>query len=270
MTKTILSASIAAVLSVAAFEANSALTNSSVLNIDLGIATCVYGPSPTSGNSFNENGCAWGTQDISGSYFAMDSNGDGHFTASENTSIVGNDGINLGTAQAATGSHSGPVDGSESPGIDAPWLFFSNTGMHYTNAPTNVSNAVGNTAEIDFSGWNITWNGIAAINMGGGAQDCGTASDDICVREDGTDVGGTFYNGTGVATITCGVDCSQNDTYRLEYHAVTFEDFSVGSAYKLILEGTVTSIPVPAAVWLYGSGLTGLMGIARKKSRRKY
>jgi hypothetical protein len=36
---------------------------------------------------------------------------------------------------------------------------------------------------------------------------------------------------------------------------------------SLVLEGTLTAVPVPAAVWLFGSGLIGLIGIAtRKKS----
>ena len=35
------------------------------------------------------------------------------------------------------------------------------------------------------------------------------------------------------------------------------------TVYNLHLEGTV--VPVPAAVWLFGSGLLGLVGIARRK-----
>lgn len=33
----------------------------------------------------------------------------------------------------------------------------------------------------------------------------------------------------------------------------------------LAAEGTLTTVPVPAAVWLFGSGLLGLIGIARRK-----
>jgi len=29
--------------------------------------------------------------------------------------------------------------------------------------------------------------------------------------------------------------------------------------------GDVSAVPVPAAVWLFGSGLVGLVGIARRK-----
>ena len=34
----------------------------------------------------------------------------------------------------------------------------------------------------------------------------------------------------------------------------------------VLLSGTVNSVPVPAAVWLFGSGLLGLIGIARRKT----
>jgi PEP-CTERM motif len=33
----------------------------------------------------------------------------------------------------------------------------------------------------------------------------------------------------------------------------------------MAIDGLLTPVPVPAAVWLFGSGLLGLIGIARKK-----
>ncbi len=38
-----------------------------------------------------------------------------------------------------------------------------------------------------------------------------------------------------------------------------------GFAANWRLEGTMTVVPVPAAVWLFGSGLLGLVGVARRK-----
>lgn len=43
------------------------------------------------------------------------------------------------------------------------------------------------------------------------------------------------------------------------------EDPSSDFAFQV--GGTVSAVPVPAAVWLFGSGLIGLAGIARRKSR---
>jgi hypothetical protein len=41
-----------------------------------------------------------------------------------------------------------------------------------------------------------------------------------------------------------------------------------GSTYQLALWGSVAPVPVPAAVWLFGSGLVGLVGLARRKMRK--
>lgn len=38
-----------------------------------------------------------------------------------------------------------------------------------------------------------------------------------------------------------------------------------GFNFNFNLQGTMTVVPVPAAVWLFGSGLLGLMGIAKRK-----
>ena len=42
--------------------------------------------------------------------------------------------------------------------------------------------------------------------------------------------------------------------------------FPLEPPYPYIIEGSLTStVPVPAAVWLFGSGLIGLVGFARRK-----
>ena len=35
--------------------------------------------------------------------------------------------------------------------------------------------------------------------------------------------------------------------------------------FNITLNGTAAVVPVPAAVWLFGSGLLGLVGVARRK-----
>lgn len=217
MNKSTLAVALGLTLSAASISANAVLVNGSTLSI-------------ATGSMFE--------MEIAPNFFTM-------------TSIAGNDGLILGTTQFASGSHSGPPNGTENPGIDQPWLFFGNTGMHFTTAPTNVLSAAGNTADIDFSGWSVTWNSIPTINMGGGAWGA---------------------NANGVANVTCGVDCGDGDTYRLLYTAtVPLGDPSNfgGVRYRLTLTGTITApvseVPLPAAVWLLGSGLLGLVGVARRK-----
>jgi len=48
----------------------------------------------------------------------------------------------------------------------------------------------------------------------------------------------------------------ESDTYALTFGGV--------SGFQLVVD--LTPVPVPAAVWLFGSGLLGLAGIARRKS----
>ena len=232
MKKLKLTLSLAVLTGLSSTSANAALSSSALLAFDAGVVAC-----SSSGTCLVQ----------AGSYFGMDTNGSGEITVNERMALVQNDGLILGTAQAAPGSHSGSPDGTESPGIDAPWNFMGNTGMHFTNFATNVLSASGNTATIDFSGWNVTWNGIAAINMGGGAW---------------------AGNANGVANVTCAVDCSVGDTYTLDYSAtVPMDDPSNfgGVAYQLHLVGTVSEVPVPAALWLFGSGLIGLAAVARRR-----
>ena len=220
---------IVAAIVASAGPANAALTNG--LTLDMTRA-------PTGGI----------VQPASGSYFSMlalDTTLNGVPDTTVYIPIASFNGIRLGTTQTASGSHSGAVNGTENPDIDDPWGFFGNTGMHQTTSNSNVLSASGNTATVDFSGWNVTWNGIAGIPMGSGAW------------------GG---NADGVADITCAVDCSYGDTYTLDYTAtVPLGDPSNfgGVSYGLHLEGSV--VPVPAAVWLFGSGLLGLVGVARRR-----
>lgn len=176
-----------------------------------------------------------------GSYFGM-----GSLNPPDRTGLSPNEGVIIGTAQPASGSHGGAPDGSESPGIDLPWGFFNNTGMHLSESAVTATDINSNTQELDMSGWRVTWNGIASINMGGGIQDCGTSTDGICVDGMGTDIaniGGIPYNnGTGMGTLTCDIDCSDGDGFTLDYQAVVPQadpsNFG-GVPYFLKLTGTI-------------------------------
>ena len=135
-------------------------------------------------------------------------------------------GIKLGIAQPASGSHSGAPDGSESPAIDNPWLFFANTGMHQTtSAVTILSDDGAGNVTLDFSGWDVTWNGIASIPMGSGAWE---------------------GNPDGVAIVTCANTCEYGDTYTLDYSATVPPGDPSGFGgvpYNLNISGTLSQQP---------------------------
>lgn len=139
---------------------------------------------------------------------------------------------------------------TEVPGIDEPWAFFGNTGMHFTTSGVSPTGGSGDTRTMDMSGWRVTWNGIPSINMGGGAD----------------------------GVLVCSTSaCADGDTYTLDYTAVVPNGDPSGFGgvtYLLHLEGTISGdsigtgvVPVPAAVWLFGSGLLGLVGVARRKKQ---
>ena len=240
MNKTILFSAMLLTMATASPTASAALANGVVLNFDAGVTDGSYGTVS------------------SGSYFGMDTNGDGIVKVYERVAMASSDGLIIGSAQAASGTHMGAPgcvnDGGvtcnntgENPGIDAAWSFSGNTGMHSTNSASNILASTANTADIDFSGWFVNWNG-GPIDMSGIAWE---------------------GNANGIANVTCGVDCAVGDSFTLTYSAtVPASDPGFGGVrYNLNLVGTVgaSAVPVPAAVWLFGSGLVGLAGVARSR-----
>ena len=232
--KSILNTAVGAVLGVSTLCSpvivQAAMPANAILSIDPAVRTCVggFGTPPDS--------CTYGVRWAGGSWFDMAGNG--------RAALDGNDGIILGQTQAASGSHTGLPNGSESPGIDAAWNFFGNTGIHYTDvAPTIINNtgAGGNAADevtLDLSGWTVDWNGINDIPLPNGTHagvntlgtvDCTGLTD-------------------GVAKVTCGTACADGDTYTLYYCATVPAFPSTGFenvAYSLVLTG---SIVVPGAI----------------------
>jgi len=220
-------------ISMASVSAEAALSSNALLAFDAGTQSC---------------DSSTGICQVTGSYFGVDTNQDGVVSAYESQGISpGSDGgLLVGQAQIASGSHSGYPDGTEVAPFDAAWAFLGNTGMHQSLTPTNIlsDDGMGNVL-LDFSGWGATWNGIPNINLG--------------VAPDGS---------PGVAVVKCGVDCSLGDSFSLDYSAVVpLDDPSNfgGVLWRIHLEGTVSAVPVPAAVWLFGSGLLGLLGFMRRR-----
>lgn len=191
-------------------QAQATLPSNAILSFDAGVVT-----SSSSGTTFVK----------SGSYFGMDTNGDSLVRAAERTAISINNGLAIGTAQDASGTHSGAPDGSEVAGIDSAWSFFGNTGLHYTIANvTKLSDDNAGIVTLDFSGWGVAWNGIPRISMATSAWES---------------------NADGVANLVCAVDCAEGDTFTLNYSAtVPAGDVSgFGNVkYNLEMVGTITVI----------------------------
>ena len=160
-----------------------------------------------------------------GNYFAMDNDGSGAFEDGERIGI---------TAGTDGGIVLGAVQGVGD--IDAAWDYFGSTGFHTQAGTLSIASDDGaGNVRLDMTGWTVNWND-GDIDMGHGLP----------------------------AMIKCSADCSDGDTFILEYFAIVPGGSSI-VPYKLHLSGTISAVPVPATVWLFGSGFFGLIGMARRK-----
>lgn len=142
---------------------------------------------------------------------------------------------------------------TSAPGVIDSWSFYYIGGSHWLPSPIPPGST---TNGLNFSGWSIYWNNID-IPLGSGAWNplnCGT-------------LGSPCSFTSGVAAFSwSGV---YGDSYSLWYTATVplgnISGFG-GVQYMLHLEGTVMrAVPVPAAVWLFASGLIGLLGATRQR-----
>jgi len=147
---------------------------------------------------------------VKGSYYAMDTNGNGQFEMGERVAISpGVDGgIIIGQVQPASSGY-GCSNGVGS--IDEPWCFFGNTGAHQTTSYPVIDNGDGT---MDFKGWGVTWAGIVDIPLGGAV----------------------WAGDTGLASLTCSsVPCKPTDLYTIDYTAVVSSGGFTGVSYYLHL-----------------------------------
>jgi hypothetical protein len=193
-----------------------------------------------------------------GSYFAMDTDSNSKVDGFNKVPLSqGTAGIVIGATTTAGASHAGAPVGGDTGTIDAPWLFNTNTGTDFVTVGITGSTEAG----LDLSGWNVSWNAIAAIPMTTGAWQPLNCAVLGCT-------GTTFTN--GIADFDwSGV---YGDPYTLNYAAtVPIGDASGfgGTQYYLHFEGTVTAAPVPEAetyiLTLAGLGVAGFMASRRKK-----
>lgn len=182
------------------------------------------------------------------SYFTVQVS-DTTFTTTNIASFLG---IHIGVLQPAFGTHGGKPNGTESPSVDIPHSFFGNTGLwQIIGTPVTVLSQSGNTATLDFTGWDWPWNGIASIPV----------NDPV-----------NFPSDTGIANLVCSLaSCSNTSSYTLDHagHVPIGDQSGFGGVlFSTHLEGQFSAVPVPAAFWLFGSGIAGITAFARRRGAK--
>lgn len=217
-------------------NSNAALLNNSILSFSAGTTSCLL-----NNNTYPD--CSYGTTVSSGSYIGFDTNANGVVSSAELAALDQVQGITLGTLQGIGQ-------------IDNQWEHITGFGQHFqSSAITILSDDGAGNVTLDFSGWNMQW----------------TFKDTLFGTEN-YDLGGgnlAFPSETGVATVSCGLDCSTGDSFVLDYAVHTLSYTDEGNAlpstlYQLHLEGTINAVPVPAAFWLFTSGLLAVAGLSGK------
>jgi hypothetical protein len=182
---------------IASPAANAALSGGEVLNFVDGVNGCI----PDAGGTYPN--CNYGATTVSGSYFAMDTAGDGVFSPPERIALVSaGTGITLGSAQGANT-------------IDLTWSFGGNDGYHTTGTVNGVPH-VNPDGTVDMSGWNVNWNG-GDIDMGQGAA-------------------------ATVACVSGTMTCADGEAFILDYTAIVPSGGFAGFGYALHLEGCINGL----------------------------
>jgi len=113
-------------------------------------------------------------------------------------------------------------------------------------APTG--DITGNNLTLDLSSWTAYWNGTS-FNQGSSSD---LVPNTVCVGPAcSTAIATTYDSVTGDFTAT--------------WDAVVVGGAFNGQLASWSITGTASAVPVPAAVWLFGTGLLGLAGIARRR-----
>ena len=141
------------------------------------------------------------------------------------------------------------------------------------NLPIALAGQINANSSVSYSLTSLSSAGAQIAPIGGNivsAYEVDTSVGGLDPLNKGVDVGDKFFFTGGPLTMNSPVYTASNSfTGDLAYDLMTVKvDFSLSAYSRVGISGFVQQlevVPVPAAVWLFGSGLLGLVGIARRK-----
>ena len=134
---------------------------------------------------------------------------------------------------------------------DIDTIVVYSTGSYGMPVPTGTADDTAGSIDVDFSSFRLS------ANLGGGLYAFDVSLWPITTPPSPT----STYN-------------PLDDSYQLSWVApftITIDGLlgpqEIAGTVSVDLVGTVSTVPVPAAVWLFGSGLLGLLGAAARRNR---
>ncbi len=134
---------------------------------------------------------------------------------------------------------------------------FFGAGVAVTTAETDgvtsgyapvTGDITGGNLSLDLSSWTAFWNGTS-FNQGSSSDL--VAGSECAAANCTTAITTTYDEMTGEFTAS--------------WDAIVVSGAFGGQLASWTIEGNVSAVPVPAAVWLFGSGLVGLAAVARRR-----
>ncbi len=184
--------------------------------------------------------------ELTGGTFSMDYTNFDQIAPGEfaNMTVGGYDGGARIAADLATNSIGYFQFGNFGPVLASTMQDPLNNGSNYRPLTGDITNGV---LTLDLDSW-TAWYNNSLFNQG---------TNNECV-----DVFGTVTCSTGAATTTYDAVTGE---FTAAWDSVIVGGSFNGNVGQWVITGNVSAVPVPAAVWLFGSGLIGLAGIARRR-----
>lgn len=196
---------------------------------------------------------------ISGGFFAM---GQDPATAT----CTASDAVDFGNCHAVAIGTANTINAGDTGSAKTTTTSFSPDIVHFNffgATPVTSGLATSVTGAADPNDWGsgfsgTTGTGTISLNLGG-----------YYANWNGTN----FLQGTDTAgangTSTAATGTISGNTFDINWHSYIVGGSFDGQTGYWNLTGTFTTesapVPVPAAVWLFGSGLVGLVGVARRR-----